>query len=615
MKQWEKEIKQAQLDREKEVYKELEQAYRQALKDVQDKSKKLQSQIDKLVEADPDNESLIRSKVYQLNYQNTIKQQLDDAMNRLSKADTITAYMEDMYKEGYISQFYALQKQGVPVLAPINHEKMLTALTYNTANIPLSTRLYNNVDKAKKQILSEITRGIASGMSGQDVARNIQNRMGVSYRKARQLAQNEGHRVNTQAVMDGMHTAKERGADIVKQWDCTYDKKTRPEHRELDQKWVEVDDYFKWSGGEVFAPKEFGVARLDINCRCALLSVPRWDVEDGVKKHYDNLKGELIDAKNYDDWKEKYYNVSEKYEDVSSATKSIRNYDSNVAKMYGKHYDALRDLLDKTPEPYKSVYEQFIDDIVIVNKSGSGAYFSSLKNEVHLNISVDVTETELKHAFNTFFHEAGHNIDFLLGNRDTRVYYSQLYKDGIFRKTIINEVDEWVESVNTRLKNEFKAHSYDYEWLYRNKYISDSGWENLVMLAKNYGFDSVTDMASKIKNGMFDDYSVNYVIKQIVPQKYSKKYAYKSIENEIRSLTDWEKQDLSDILEGATKGKIQAGWGHGKSYWAKGDMLSKEAFTEMLSAYASNPESLRTLKKYLPNSVKIFDEMIKGALL
>lgn len=314
MKQWQKEIKQAQLDREKQVYKELEGTYRQALDDVNKKAKDLQDQISKLVADDPENESLLRSKVYQLKYQEQIKAQLDDAMNRLNDAGSIEAYMEDMYKEGYASNIYALQKQGVPVIAPINHDKMLTALTYNTNNIPLSTRLYKNVEKTKKQVMSEITRGIASGMSNQDVARNIKNRMGVSYRKARQLAQNEGHRVNTQAVMDSMHDAKDRGADIVKQWDCTYDKKTRPVHARLDQKWTEIDDYFDYGGGKVFAPKQFGIASLDINCRCALLSVPRWDVDSDTPKHMDNITGELIEAKNYDDWKKKYYDVADDYD-------------------------------------------------------------------------------------------------------------------------------------------------------------------------------------------------------------------------------------------------------------------------------------------------------------
>jgi uncharacterized protein with gpF-like domain len=456
MKSWEKEIKQAQLDREKQVYAELEQTYKRALQDVQKRSNELQKQIDKLVEADPENETLVRSKIYQLKYQETIKAQLDDAMKRLNDASSITAYMEDMYKEGYASQFYALQKQGVPVLAPINHEKMLTALTYPTANMPLSTRLYNNVEKTKKQILSEISRGIASGMSGQDVARNIQNRMGVSYRKARQLAQNEGHRVNTQACMDGMHAAKDRGADIVKQWDCTYDKKTRPQHAELDQKWVEIDDYFEYSGGKVFAPKQFGIPRLDINCRCALLSVPRWDVDSDTPKHYDNIEGEIIEAKNYAEWKEKYYNISKENsvdKDVSTqrpkANANPLNFDDLEMMLLDK-YDIKMDSKVKELD-FASVKDAISGIETVINeypelgeslkmiKTESSGIMACVGNEITFNPKYfgnreSLIETLDRNAATGWFpkntsiqsigvHESAHGVEWLLIQNNSEYIY------------------------------------------------------------------------------------------------------------------------------------------------------------------------------------------------
>ena len=53
-----------------------------------------------------------------------------------------------------------------------------------------------------------------------------------------------------------------------------------------------------------------------------MLSVPRWDIDNKVNKHYDNIKGEIIKAENYADWKEKYYNVSEKYSDTDLVSKA-----------------------------------------------------------------------------------------------------------------------------------------------------------------------------------------------------------------------------------------------------------------------------------------------------
>ena len=88
---------------------------------------------------------------------------------------------------------------------------------------------------------------------------------------------------------------------------------------------------------------------------------------------------------------------------------------------------------------------------------------------------------------------------------------------------------------------------------------------------------------------------------------------------EIRGMTDAQKADLSDIFEGATGAKVKGGWGHGKSYWDKGNgALAREAFAEFYSAHISNPEGLAVLRRYLPKSAAIFEDIIdaieKGAL-
>ena len=71
------------------------------------------------------------------------------------------------------------------------------------------------------------------------------------------------------------------------------------------------------------------------------------------------------------------------------------------------------------------------------------------------------------------------------------------------------------------------------------------------------------------------------------------------------------RSSLSDIAEGVTKGKVQAGFGHGKTYWERQtDGVAKEAFAEFWECVA-NPEQWEVLKKYLPKSTAIFEEMIK----
>lgn len=346
MKKYQAEVERQMLENEQEVIDKIKKTYEQALKDVDAKLKKLYDDIDKLVKEQPENETLIRSKIYQKNYQEQIRKQITSNLDALkdSSVKNIEDYMAKMYEDGYLSTFYELQKEGVAVTAPINQELLVEAVTFNTADIPLSKRVYDNVELAKKRVLGEVTRGISSAMTVHEIARNIENVMKVSMKKANILAQNEGARVRLKATMDSAYVARSKGADVVKQWDATLDSKTRPVHRELDQQVAELDEPFKYSGGEVMQPKEFGIAALDINCRCALLILPRWDVQDTYKRR-DNISKNLVEAKNYADWKERYhaeldeianYSSSKARKTLSASKSEVKEADNDVAVVLGK---------------------------------------------------------------------------------------------------------------------------------------------------------------------------------------------------------------------------------------------------------------------------------------
>ena len=310
-----KEIEEWFLDLEDSTLDKIRSTYNRSLKDVQAKAKELQDEIDKLsLNADPNDEvrqSQIRSKVYQLDYQQRLEKQISNLMDVANDENykTVRAYLYNVYHDGFLTEQYRLMNSGLNITMPINQKLLVKAVNMTYDDIPLSTRIYDNVNNAKKQIISEISRGLSIGMSNQDMARNLQNSMGVSMRKAFQIAQNEGARVRQGAIKDSMVEAKKKGADIVKQWSATLDGKTRPVHRELDGQYAEIDEKFKYSGGEVNAPKEFGIASEDINCRCTLLSVPRWDM---TKTHWqrDNQTKQLVEVKNYQDWYNKYYVVN-----------------------------------------------------------------------------------------------------------------------------------------------------------------------------------------------------------------------------------------------------------------------------------------------------------------
>ena len=338
-----KEIEEWFLDLEDSTLDKIKKTYNKSLKDVQAKAKELKDEIDKLSSnADPNDDvrqSQIRSKVYQLEYQKNLEKQISNLMDVANDKNykTVRAYLYNVYHDGFLTEQYRLMNNGVSITMPINQKLLVKAVNTTYDDIPLSTRIYDNVNKAKQNIISEISRGLSTGMSNQDMARNLQNSMGVSMRKAFQIAQNEGARVRQGAIKDSMFEAKKKGADIVKQWSATLDGKTRPVHRELDGEYAEIDEKFKYSGGEVNAPKEFGIASEDINCRCTLLSVPRWDM---TKTHWqlDNTNKTLYEVKNYQDWYDNVYQVNIKLQPLET---SLKDYQDKLDNITNKSYSGI----------------------------------------------------------------------------------------------------------------------------------------------------------------------------------------------------------------------------------------------------------------------------------
>ena len=127
------------------------------------------------------------------------------------------------------------------------------------------------------------------------------------------IARTEGHRIQVAANLDAMQAAKERGADVVKQWDATLDETTRERHRELDGQIREIDEYFEYSGGTVKAPGMFGNPAEDCNCRCAVLTRARWALdEEELKTLQERAKYFGLDkTKSFEEFREKYLNATQ----------------------------------------------------------------------------------------------------------------------------------------------------------------------------------------------------------------------------------------------------------------------------------------------------------------
>ncbi len=277
---YDKQVQEARLSSEKATLKALQEVYTQAAKDCAEKINQLELRAD-LGEN-------VQSAVYQAQYQRAVLGQLETALESLQDGayDTISDYLQECYTDNYVGTMYSLQQQGIPIITPIDQNQVVKAVELDSL---LSKGLYSamgeNVETLKTAVAAEVSRGVASGKSWSQVAKSLTGsfkttEFGKAYRLAVRITRTEGHRVQNQAQLDAMTTAKDKGADVVKQWDATLDDRTRPEHQALDGQIKEIEDYFEVDGYRGKMPGGFRAPEMDINCRCCMLQRAAWALDE-----------------------------------------------------------------------------------------------------------------------------------------------------------------------------------------------------------------------------------------------------------------------------------------------------------------------------------------------
>lgn len=283
-----KEILQSQLDNEKAVLKQLEEMYKDALDEINDKIAILMARQD----------SDLQHVIYQVQYQQNLKTQIQAILETLqaNEFESISEYLTKSYEEGFLGTMYTMQAQGVPLIFPIDQEQVVNALMHETK---LSKSLYaamgHDIKDLQKKIAGEISRGIAGGQMYSEIARNIASWARIPKNNAMRITRTEAHRIQCKAASDAQQKAKSRGADVVKQWDSTLDGRTRDSHRKIDGEIKEIPNNGEkeepFSNGLMYPGDPSGRPEEVINCRCALLTRARWALDREETKYLGNMDG------------------------------------------------------------------------------------------------------------------------------------------------------------------------------------------------------------------------------------------------------------------------------------------------------------------------------------
>ena len=584
MNERQKEVLASQLKDEQRVLKELKQVYTKAREDVISNIKAL--------EARTDIENL-RAIVYQKNYQEALKKQLDAILDTMNAKQfvTISDYLDKSYEESFLGVLYDLHGQGIPLIFPIDQEQAARAIQIDSKiSEGLYQRLGVDTRLLKNAIRANVSRGIASSASWAQVARNIQNRMNAGMNRAIRIARTEGHRIQNESRFDAQAKAKQGGANVVKQWDSTLDKRTRPTHQQLDGQIREINEPFEIpsNGRKSMYPGGFGIAAEDINCRCAILQRARWALDDGELQTLKDRAAYfgLDKTESFNEFKTKYLQAVRETPEKNEYNK----IELGELEVYGKkHAKAIRENLENAPEDIQRVWNDCVSDFHVLEPRyrGDAASYNAVYDGVKLNITNAGKGSNYQTPYQVVFHEYGHHTDYVLnrkyGDGERLKAFSETYKEGIFGKTLKKEANAALDEFGRTL-----VKKVDVDDLRR-------GFNDFVKA----GLMTADEVEEEIKNELKKAVLPN---RDVIEAKFCEK-----IRSELSLIA---RSDISDMFEPVMNLSYPFGVGHGKKYWKNRDN-GKEGFAEMFSAELNNPESLEQIKKFFPESYKIFREMLE----
>lgn len=370
MNKWQREVLGNRIASEETILKELKRSYKQALKDIDDKLAKLIGRL-KTEEGEINKDSI----EYQIGHQKSLQTQIKAILEQMNtqQFESISAFLQQCYEDGFIGTMYDLQHQGIPLTVPIDQKNVVKALKNNSK---LSKGLWGDLaddnSELQARIRAEISRGISQGSSYDKISKLLAEHMSIGYSKAARIVRTESHRISQEATLDAQHKAKDKGADVVKQWDASLDGRTRKEHRKLDGQIRELDEPFEVGGLKAMCPGKFNRPEHDINCRCTILQRAKWALdEDELKTLEERAKYFKLDkAKDFEEYKKKYIESVDKIKemennvvDIKELTKQleekqkiIKEFTKNP-KLVKEKTEEFHQLLKETGEIQKEIFK------------------------------------------------------------------------------------------------------------------------------------------------------------------------------------------------------------------------------------------------------------------
>lgn len=463
----------------------------------------------------------------------------------------------------------------------------------------------------QQKIRSAITQGILQGESIDKIAGRLKSVTDMSDNAAVRNARTATTGAENAGRQDGYDEAVQMGIDLKKKWISTLDSRTRETHILLDGEEVPNDEAF--SNRLMYPGDPNGEPEEVYNCRCTMIAVI------GKHKYDESHRANKLGDMTYEEWKN-------------------QNTHGAIIGTTGKNYTwsqsmDMQRMLQNAPEDIRELWRHTQGDLnSTVHERTDKAYYSLSEDRVHLNEGNVANGDKLHPAYETHFHEYGHNIDYALGEGGKPL--SVIYRDSQGRTLEEVLYQEWdakmkgnpvdaildnfkgnldISAGGTGAESWFRMGIND--WRKRNGISrDDERYISLKEAIAGFSPSDVEKMTNFIKKNIdiFDDGS--YTITKAKLTTNIESYCSKiRKENSLSA-----RGNLSDMFENyAVKNAgidFPFGAGHGKRYAIGAGNVGTETFTEIFASEIANKESLELIKRELPETYKTFKDMVKGVL-
>jgi SPP1 gp7 family putative phage head morphogenesis protein len=230
---------------------------------------------------------------------NSIAKNIENLYKGVKKEIDATMYKNfiDAYTyTGFILETEAQARLNFMVLPK---EQIIASVQNPLTGLALDETIDKNAFLIKSRVRQSLTQSIIQGRTISDTAKRIQNDMDIGFNTAVKIARTEITRTRNEGQEQAYEHAKDLGIEFNKIWVATLDDRTREDHQELDGQVADAEGFFHVAGEKALYPAGFGVASLDINCRCTTIV----DIDMPTERR-EGITKQIIPYQTYEEWEE-----------------------------------------------------------------------------------------------------------------------------------------------------------------------------------------------------------------------------------------------------------------------------------------------------------------------